>query len=210
MAKLSIRQGDCLASIALAQGYDPQLLWDHPGNAALRELRRNPNALLPGDQLEVPTPEQREDPVATGSIGRFKLSVGPAKLRVRLTRHAEPRADEPYELTFDGNATLTGTTDGDGWIDQPIPAAATRASLSLQDGQELYDLKLGHLDPHDSPSGIQQRLHALGYYFGAVDEDIGVHTQAALRRFQAKQGLDTTGEADDATVDALFSAYGSS
>lgn len=207
MAKLSIRQGDDLTLIALARGFDPQVLWDHPGNAKLKELRKSPHALLPGDQLEVPALEEREEGVATGSVGRFKLTVGPVKLRIRLTRHAEPRADEAYELIFD-EQTITGTTDGDGWIDQPIPADATRGTLSLMDGKETYELRLGHLDPHDSPSGIQQRLRALGFYFGKVDEDVGPQTQAALRRFQSKQGLGVTGEADEDTMNALRDAYG--
>ena len=207
MAKLSIRQGDCLTSIALARGFDPQTLWDHPDNAELKQLRKSPHALLPGDKLEVPAIEEREEGVATGSVGRFKLSVGPVKLRIRLTRHAEPRADEAYELIFE-EQTISGTTDGDGWIDQPIPSTATRATLSLLEGEETYELQLGHLDPHDSPSGIQQRLRALGFYFGAVDEEIGPQTQAAIRRFQTKQGLEVSGEADDATVDALRDAYG--
>ena len=207
MAKLSIRQGDCLTSIALARGFDPQTLWDHPDNAELKQLRKSPHALLPGDKLEVPAIEEREEGVATGSVGRFKLSVGPVKLRIRLTRHAEPRADEAYELIFE-EQTISGTTDGDGWIDQPIPSTATRATLSLLEGEETYELQLGHLDPHDSPSGIQQRLRALGFYFGAVDEEIGPQTQAAIRRFQTKQGLEVSGEADDATTDALRDAYG--
>ena len=207
MAKVSIRQGDDLTSIALARGFDPKTIWDHPGNAELKELRHSPHALLPGDQLEIPPLEEREEGVATGSVGRFKLTVGPVKLKIRLTKHAEPRANEAYELIFE-EQTLSGTTDGDGWIDQTIPAAATRATLSLMDGKELYELMLGHLDPHDTPSGIQQRLRALGFYFGKVDEDVGVHTQAALRRFQTKQGLSVTGEADEATVNALRDAYG--
>ncbi len=207
MAKLSIRQGDDLTTLALSRGFDPQKLWDHPGNADLKELRHSPNALLPGDQVEIPALEEREEGVATGSIGRFKLSVGPLKLRIRLTWHGEARADLAYDLTI-GEQTLSGTTDGDGWVDQPLPLDATRATLSLLDGEETYELMLGHLDPHDSPSGIQQRLRALGFYFGEVDEDVGPQTQAALRRFQTKQSLSVTGEADDATVNALRDAYG--
>jgi N-acetylmuramoyl-L-alanine amidase len=207
MAKLSIRQGDDLTSLALARGFDPVQLWDHPGNAELKQLRKSPHALLPGDQVEIPALEEREEGVATGSVGRFKLTVGPVKLRIRLTKLGEARAGEAYELIFE-EQTITGTTDGDGWVDQPIPAAATRAKLSLQDGAELYELQLGHLDPHDSPSGIQQRLRALGFYFGKVDEDIGAQTTAALRRFQTKQGLTVNGEADETTANALRDAYG--
>lgn len=207
MPKVTIQQGDCVTSIAHARGFDPETIWQHGGNAQLRELRKSPNALLPGDQLEVPTLEEREEGVATGSIGRFKLKVGPVKLRVRLLHFGEPRANEAYELVFPDQATLSGTTDGDGWIDQPIPAAATRVTLSLRDGEETHELLLGHLDPHDSPTGIQQRLRALGHYFGAIDGDVGPKTQGALRRFQTKQGLSVTGEADQATIDALRDAY---
>ncbi|MFV8754808.1 peptidoglycan-binding protein [Nannocystaceae bacterium ST9] len=207
MAKLKVRQGDDLSALALARGFDPNTIWDHPDNAALKELRKSPHALLPGDQLEIPAIEEREEGVATGSVGRFKLKVGPIKLRIRLTKLGEPRANEAYELIFE-DQTIAGTTDGEGWIDQPIPLAATRATLALMEGEENYELRLGHLDPHDSPSGIQQRLRALGYYFGKVDEDVGPQTQAALRRFQGKQGLSVTGEADDATLDALRDAYG--
>jgi N-acetylmuramoyl-L-alanine amidase len=208
MPKLTVRQGDCVSSIALAHGFDPETIWNHPGNAELKQLRRSPNALLPGDELEVPTPELREDGVATGSVGRFKLTVPPIKLRLRLTSHGKPRADLPYELILEGEGTLTGTTDGDGWIDQPIPAAATRAMLSLDDGDESYELLLGHLDPHDSTTGIQQRLRALGYYFGRVDGEMGPQTENALRRFQDQHGLAVTGEVDDATSNALHDAYG--
>lgn len=210
MPKVTIQQGDCLTSIALAQGFAPEQLWDHPENAALKQLRKSPNALLPGDQVEVPELEEREESAATGSFARFQLSsIKPAKLRVRMTRHGEPRADEPYELTFEDDTTLSGTTDSEGWIEQPLPTAAMRVTLSLRDGNERHILKLGHLDPHDSPSGMQQRLRALGYYFGALDEDLGPQTRAALRRFQAKQNLEVTGEADEATLDAVFEAYGS-
>jgi hypothetical protein len=208
MPKVTVRQGDCVNSLALAHGFDPELIWDHPGNADLKQLRRSPNALLAGDELEIPPLELREDPVATGSVGRFKLSVGPIELRLRLTNHGQARADLPYELIIDGEGTLSGSTDGEGWIEQPIPAAATRATLSLCDGDEQYELMLGHLDPHDSPTGIQQRLRALGYYFGRVDAELTAQTQNALRCFQDQHGLAITGEADDATIDALHDAYG--
>jgi hypothetical protein len=208
VAKVTIRQGDCVNSIALAHGFDPDTLWNHPGNADLKELRRSPNALLPGDQLEVPPIELREDGVATGSVGRFKLTVPPLKLRLRLTSHGKARGNLAYELLIDGQDALDGTTDGDGWIDQPIPPTATRAILSLDDGNEQYELLLGHLDPHDSVTGIQQRLRALGYYFGRVDGELGAQTQTALRSFQNQNGLTASGEVDDATSNALHDAYG--
>jgi hypothetical protein len=209
MPKLTIQQGDCLTSIALARGLDPQTIWDHPDNAELKQLRQTPQALLPGDQLEVPNLEQKDAAVSTNTVARFQLSVPPVKLRLRLTRHGEARADEDFELRIEGMDPITGTTDGEGWIDEVIPAHATRATLVLREGIEQYVLNIGHLDPHDSPSGIQQRLRALGYYFGLVDGDVGDVTTAALRRFQTANDLEVSGEADDATISALRDAYGS-
>lgn len=208
--QITIRQGDCLMTIALARGFAPQTIWDHPDNAALKELRHTPQALLAGDRLVIPDLENKHLPVNTGTVGRFQLNVGSVKLRLRLTRHGQPRADEAFELVIDGDseAPITGNTDGDGWIDQAIPANAMRATLKLRDGLESYALKLGHLDPHDSPSGIQQRLRSLGFYFGRVDGEVGNVTAAALRRFQTAKGLTVNGEADDATISALRDAYG--
>jgi hypothetical protein len=207
--QITIKQGECLMTIALAKGFDPQTIWDHPDNAELKELRHTYQALLAGDRLVIPDLEEKEVAVSTDTVSHFKLNVGSVKLRLRLTRHNQARADEAFELMIDGAAApITGTTDGDGWIDQAIPADATRATLKLRDGVESYTLNLGHLDPHDSPAGIQQRLRSLGFYFGRVDGEIGDITAAALRRFQTAKDLGVSGEADDATVSALRDAYG--
>jgi hypothetical protein len=207
--QITIKQGECLTTIALARGFDPQTIWDHPDNAALKELRHTYQALLAGDRLIIPDLEEKEVAVNTDTVAHFQLSVGSVKLRLRLTRHGKARADEAFELLIDGSpAPIAGTTDGDGWIDQAIPADATRATLELRDGVESYVLNLGHLDPHDSPAGIQQRLRSLGFYFGRVDGELGDVTAAALRRFQTAKDLGVNGEADDATVSALRDAYG--
>jgi hypothetical protein len=207
--QITIKQGECLMTIALARGFDPQTIWDHPDNAELKELRHTYQALLAGDRVVVPDLEEKDVAVSTDTVAHFKLNVGSVKLRLRLTRHNQARADEAFELMIDGAAApITGTTDGDGWIDQAIPADATRATLKLRDGVESYTLNLGHLDPHDSPAGIQQRLRSLGFYFGRVDGEIGDVTAAALRRFQTAKDLGVSGEADDATVSALRDAYG--
>ena len=209
MPVIQIQQGDCLSSIALARGFDPQTVWEHGDNAELRERRQDPNALLPGDALFVPELEEKEEPVETDTLETFRLSVGPIRLRLRLTRHGEPRAGEAYELELDDGVTIEGETDGEGWLDEPISITARAAKLSLREGGEVHQLELGHLDPHDEPSGVQARLRGLGFYFGEVEGEIGPKTRAALRRFQKAKGLSVTGEPDDATIGALRDAYGS-
>jgi hypothetical protein len=209
MPVVKLQQGECLSTVALSRGFDPQTVWEHGDNADLRERREDPNALMPGDALFVPELEEKEEPVDTDTLKTFQLSVGPIRLRVRLTRHGEARPGEAYTLELDDGVTIEGETDDEGWLDEPISITATSAKLSLREGKEVHELKLGHLDPHDEPTGIQARLRGLGFYFGEVEGEIGPKTRAALRRFQKANDLGVTGEADDATISALRDAYGS-
>ena len=74
------------------------------------------------------------------------------------------------------------------------------------------------LDPLvDTPSGARQRLEALGIIppmpivpdpdtRDMLAEYVVI---AGLQKFQNDQGIEATGELDDATVDALQKAYGS-
>lgn len=211
MPTITLAQGDCLSSVAIRHGFAPETVWQHGDNAELRERRIDPNALLPGDKLFVPEVEEKHEPVATDTVKTFKLAVGPLRLRLRLTRHGQPRAGEAYQLEYDQGSKFEGETDGDGFVDQPLPITATAATLRLGEGDEKeeHELALGHLDPHDEPSGVQARLRGLGYYFGELDGDVGPKTRAALQRFQAAKGLTISGEADEATTTALRDAFGS-
>ena len=50
---------------------------------------------------------------------------------------------------------------------------------------------------------VQQRLRALGFYRGGVDGLWGAGTQASLERFQQGRGLQTTGQVNPITLQAL-------
>ncbi len=50
---------------------------------------------------------------------------------------------------------------------------------------------------------VQQRLTAEGVYAGPVDGEMNAQTEAALRAYQAQQGLTVSGAADDATLKRL-------
>ena len=49
----------------------------------------------------------------------------------------------------------------------------------------------------------EKRLQASGFEPGAVDGILDVHTQTALRRYQADKGLPVTGKLDQASRQAL-------
>ncbi len=53
---------------------------------------------------------------------------------------------------------------------------------------------------------VQQRLKALGYYTKAVDGQYGSGTVSAVKAFQTRNGLTSTGVCDAATHSRLFSA----
>jgi peptidoglycan hydrolase-like protein with peptidoglycan-binding domain len=50
---------------------------------------------------------------------------------------------------------------------------------------------------------VQQRLRALGFYRGGVDGIWGAGTQTAIERFQLGRGLQSTGQINPATAQAL-------
>ena len=58
----------------------------------------------------------------------------------------------------------------------------------------------------DAVLAAQERLTALGYYFGKCSGDFLEGTQSAVRRFQRYNGMKETGKLDEATWDRLFSA----
>lgn len=126
-----------------------------------------------------------------------------------------PRTDEArkalaYKLVIDG-VTTEGQTDGDGFLDCPIPAQAMTGLLVLAPGtphETEVPLHLGHLDPIDEVSGIKQRLRNLCFDCGDQTDEETPDLEAALRAFQTKHGLSATGQIDDATRAELLKAHG--
>jgi peptidoglycan hydrolase-like protein with peptidoglycan-binding domain len=50
---------------------------------------------------------------------------------------------------------------------------------------------------------VQQALKDQGFYYGTVDGQPGAETDAAIRRYQIRQGLDVTGKLDAETLSSL-------
>lgn len=105
---------------------------------------------------------------------------------------------------------LNGSADG---------AYGPKTADALSAFQDQNGLEAtGHLDPETldlltrvSPDtatakDVQQRLIDYHYLQGTADGIIGPRSVAALRLFQRIAGLKATGKADEATLDALFSA----
>jgi Putative peptidoglycan binding domain/LysM domain len=211
MGDYTVRQGDCIESIAHAHGLAWEKLWDHAGNAALRERRKAHTALAPGDVVFVPERVVREVECATSQRHTFRAKGIPSQLRIRFLDHlGAPRA-AAWVLELDGQRT-SGTLD-DGWLDHPMMPDVRAGTLELrwqEDGEERVEthvLELGHLDPLDTITGVQARLYNLGYYHGPIDGKEGEALELAVVEFQCDHDLDPLGLVDDTTRAALGRAH---
>lgn len=198
----TVRQGECISSIAAKYGHLPETVWEAPENRDLKELRGDPNILAPGDVVMIPDKRMKEEPGATEKRHRFRRKGVPARLRVQLMLDGEPRANEPYVVNIDG-ALADGTTDGDGFVDIPLPPDARHGELSIGSEKErdVIPLEFGAVDPADTDGGVAQRLHDLG-----LPVDRGV--ESAVSAFQQQHDLEVTGQVDDATRAKLVEVFG--
>lgn len=204
-AKHVVVQGECLVSIAEQHGFAPQTLWEAAENSELRNVRRSPNILFPGDVLHIPDKRPRSVAVAAGARHVFRRRGVPAHLQLRFLQDGEPRAGVAYRLIL-GSRELTGTTSPEGLLEQWIPAGVREGRLILAE-DEVYELHFGHLDPLTTESGVRARLHNLGY-LSSLDAP-GKDLQTALEIFQAESGLPITGSCDEETSSRLLLAHGS-
>jgi hypothetical protein len=208
-----VRQGDCMDSIAWRLGVSANQIWEHGANAELREARAD-GVLLPGDKVTLPAPADRPSfAVSAGSTKRFRAQIPKMEVRLKLEHGSEPRADVPYTAVIDG-VRHEGTTDGSGTVVLAVRPGSRRALLTVHERRDDYEfddrmqLDLGGLDPASSSSGVQGRLRNLGYPVGPIDGVAGARTRAALRDYQRRNGLDETGEADEATIAHLRDSHG--
>jgi len=210
MPRYTVRQGDCIMSIAEDYGFSWKTIWNHADNAALNQLRQDPNILFPGDVVVVPDKTPRVEPKPTEQRHKFVKKISPAQVRLRLLDlKRQPRPNLQYVAIVDG-ASSSGKTDGDGYLTINVKPNARQLKLQVTEGSktEEYTLPLGAIDPIDTLSGVQHRLANLGYPCGTEQGSIGPLTKTALRAFQKEMNLTVSGELDDATRQKLKEIHG--
>jgi hypothetical protein len=205
----TVKQGDCLESIAFAHGLFWQTIWDHPDNAELRQKRKDHNVLLPGDVVHIPERKPKVYKVATGGLHRFLRKGVPSKISLQFSNGEQPLSNTPYILEVD-DVKFTGKTDSNGMLEHYVKPSAMKAKLTLGSGdaQITREIFIGHLDPADEITGAQQRLNSLGFSCGEVDGKMSPLTSVALKRFQNEHNLEESGELDAPTVSKLKEAFG--
>ncbi len=209
-----VREGEWLDTIAHEYGFASGLeLYEDSLNAGLRELRKDPAVIQPGDEIWIPPcPYEAEViPLASGGEeAELDVALPGVQKLVLVMRDAqgEPMANLDYNLRIGGWST-SGKTDGDGKLEQEFDTRLLRFDHYVLDiaGQTLR-IRLGHLDPVESVKGVQARLNNLGYDCGPVDGIVGAQTRAAVRRFQADHDLQVDGIAGPKTQKKLDEVYG--
>jgi hypothetical protein len=200
-----------MASIAVAHSFFWETLWNLSENADLKNLRKDPYVLLPGDRVFIPDLRLKDVSCATDKTHKFTKKGVPEHLHIVLTDDQDqPIANQKYVLVVDDELRFEGQTDGNGAIEQSIPPTARQGHLAVGEGEDQreYYIGLGHVDPVEEISGAQGRLSNLGYYDGPMDGKMNPQTVSALLTFQQKYKLSPSGENDAATQVKLKAIFG--
>ncbi len=203
MTTHTVKQGDCISSIADKNGFFCNTIWNHANNAQLKKERKDPNTLLPGDKVFVPEKEIGSHSGGTEKKHSFRLLGVPAKMKIRLLINDEPRTKTKYRLYVDSKLLSEGTSDGDGYIKESIMPNVKNGKLVILDednNEEYYPFNFGTLDPVDNDDGIKERLFNLGYDVSDLSLAIG--------EFQRKYELKETLINDNSTKNKLTEVFG--
>ena len=202
-----VRQGEFLDLIAWRHGVAADQIWQHPANEAVRAERGEGNVLHPGDVLFVPDAEQDRLPLRKGQTNAFLARIPTVQLRVRVTDENGPIAGEAFTVEGGDREPVNGSTDGDGVAEFEAPMNSPDLVLRLPGRSRVFRVAVGHLDPVTEESGVDARLRQLGHLRPGDDPERD--RSEAVRSFQAQEGLEATGETDDATRAALLERHGS-
>lgn len=209
-----VRQGDYLSKIAAERGFhDHRVIWDDPNNARLKQERKNPNVLNPGDRLFIPDKDSGQVSRPTDQRHRFVVRRETLKLRLILEDQLEKPIGAAKCQLFVGSQIFNLTTDSKGKLEHDIPRDAQTSTLVIQSPETPFDgeflqIKIGHLDPVETTTGQQARLNNLGYFAGAAANPDDPAFRSAAEEFQCDHGLVVDGKIGPQTQTKLKAVHG--
>jgi len=212
----TVRQGEHLARISQEYGFtDYRIIWEHASNANLKKARKNPDVLLPGDRISIPDLQRKEESCPTGRRHKFKAPKRPLSLCIVLQDAArKAMADTSCELRIEGESHAL-VTDDRGMISCALLPTAEQAALIIGEpaGDAAIQIRIGHLDPVEEPSGQAARLNNLGYFAGPIagfsEADNKLLFLSAIEEFQCDQKLTVDGKCGPKTQAELKRVHGS-
>lgn len=201
----TVREGEHLGTIAKKYGFvNFSVLWEHPENAALKSLRKDPMLLAPGDKVFIPDRVQLLFQRATHDSYDFRIRRDKLSLILKfLDFGGTPRVGTPVVLNViapetGGASSPAGqptATDGDGRVSMEVATHVNAGTLQI--GGVDLPLHIGALDPIETENGVAQRLRNLGYPVPAAPAKEPQQMRLAIEEFQADHGEKVTGERAD-------------
>lgn len=204
----TVQQGDHMSGIAEQFGFrDFKTIWNHPNNAQLKQDRKDPHILFPGDQVFIPEKQQKLSSAPTDKLSKFQVGLTKLTLNLKLQDvNGDAIANKPVTISVEGAVVPPPNTDGDGKTSSEIAKTAKNGALVLSDLQ--FPLKIGHLDPVDKQSGQIARLNNLGYEAGDPQTVDAEAFESAVEEFQCDNKLPVNGSCDSATQAKLVAVHG--
>jgi Putative peptidoglycan binding domain len=207
-------QGEYLAKMAFVYGFDADQVWNDPKNADLKQKRPDPNVLAPGDVLQIPAAKKDGQPISKGTTNSYTVNVPKVKVELVFQDGDNPLAGEECAVKGLGDpdpAAPALSTDGGGTLSLDVPVTTREFIVTFpkREGLRMH-FYLGDVDPASETTGVTQRLVNLGYLPGYFDDDpdqMDDLVKKAVAAFQAENGMEPTGEIDDATQKALRDAH---
>lgn len=212
----TVLQGEHVTRIAQQYGFtDYRIIWDHASNADLKKTRKNPDVLLPGDRISIPELQRKEESCSTGGRHKFEAPKKRLSLYIVLQNAArKAMADIACEIRVEGERHAL-VTDDRGMISCALQPTAERAVLTIGEtsGDAPIQIRIGHLDPVEEPSGQAARLNNLGYFAGPIagfsEADNKLLFLSAIEEFQCEQKLTVDGKCGPKTQAELKRVHGS-
>lgn len=201
-----VQQGDYLAKLAERFRFDADAVWALGANAALR-AKRKPDQLCAGDVLHIPEKPAPAIALECGVTNSYTAAVPRAPVNLVFEVDGKPIANEPCVVEGLG-APLETQTDGSGALSLSVPVIVREVTVRLVKRNVVHAIRIGDMDPIEEDSGVAQRLvHLCLLVDRRKDESEAVAD--AIRRFQQREALRITGEANDETRAALVRIHGS-
>ena len=151
-----VEAGEHLGTIARKFGFENfSVLWEHPSNAAIKALRKDPTLLAPGDEIFIPDRVRLVFSRLTDASHDFKVHLDTLKLSLRLLElDGEPRKNARVVVRVEtpetGGASSSNeqelVTDGDGNVTygeaftvQPFGNSLVTMTLSTQQIRDVLE-----------------------------------------------------------------------
>lgn len=127
-----VKQGDCVESIAFANGLLSDQVWMDDGNEALRSERDNRNVLLPGDRVSIPEIELGFAEAASGARHRFRRLSIPAEVRLQIFGEPDDEEEVDGELEHDDDPAEDELSDEPIYDEYQMPMSRPSPSVEYR------------------------------------------------------------------------------